>query len=262
MDADTTAEWVPFVLAQEWMDRQFLSPKDWLLFLQLLMVLVLIGRTFDLAIVNSGAVGTWEVYSAFYFLFLNGSAPVSLLVNAVFRALYSKQFSGSATGGHTRFAVFFATLRHLSRDPFFMLPALFMLPAIVSHVIPGLGIFPFLWSVGAVLVAITMATRIKLPEVDELQGKLRTCSLTTIGCIVTRVMFRQMVMFVCVASIQLSFSYTMMFYAAREGTLTSSTGSWIDIVSVDYNARSLVCALVQVRESEEGSWNLFYSQFV
>ena len=143
-----------------------------------------------------------------------------------------------------------------------MVPALIMMPAFITHVIPGLIMFPFLVVISIALVAVAIKCRIHLPEVNQLSGKLRARSLTTVGCIITRVAYRQVVMFVCVASVQCAFSYMMMFYAAQEGTLTASSGSWWDIVVVDFNARSMVCSFLQIQESAVSSWNLVYSQFV
>ena len=148
------------------------------------------------------------------------------------------------------------------RDPFFMIPTLLLLPPLISHVIPGLLIFPFLFLGSLLLAKLTAAMRVQVPEVDEVRGRLRVSSLRTVACVGSRVLFRQMIMFVLVASIQLAFSYSMMLYAAIDGTLVVSSGSWVDIIEVDYNARSIVCALQEVRNSAVSSWNLFYSQFM
>lgn len=262
IDADSTAEWIPYVLAHEWMDRQFLSPMDWLLFLQLLLVLVIGARTFDIALSETGAKGSWEVYSAFYFLFIGSSAPVSLVVNAVFRVLYTRKLTTDTTQRMRRFRVIKQFVKRLSRDAFFMVPFMLLFPAIVTHIIPGLFIFPFVLVCAALMVALTGVIRVEMPDVDEMQGKLKAASGRTIACILTRVLFRQMVMFACVASIQLAFSYSMMFYASSSGTLTSCGGSWVSIVDTDFNARSIVCTMVQVSVSASSSWHLFYSQFV
>ncbi|CUG88784.1 transmembrane protein, putative [Bodo saltans] len=255
---DTTIEWQPYVFAEEWLDNEFLLTKDWMLALNAIMLLALMGKAAFVVDTSPTLIGSWEGYTEFYFLLLSGSTPVALLINAMIRVNYSKSFSASAVTNN-RLALLYTALT----DPFLMIPFMCILPALVTHIIPGLLIFPFLPVVGIALVAITMKIRTKLPNAVDLRGKLlMTRSFTTIGCIATRVMFRQVVMFVCFAGVQFAFSYMMMFYAARNGTLTVSSGSWWGIVEADFDARSTVCVLEQLKESVETSWNLVYAQFV
>lgn len=261
VDADTTAEWVPFVLSHEWMDRQFLSPKDWLLLIQTIYLLVVFGRVFDVAVTEAGATSSWEVYSAFYFFLIGSSSPVSLIVNAVFRVLYARNVGVDATDelkGKEATVVSLAKAysRELIRDPFFMVPFLMTLPALCSHVITGLVMFPFLLVGSIALVKIAGALRTSVSEVDYEKGKLKTLSGRTLLCVLTRIIYRQVVMFVCVASVQFAFSYAMLAYLADGPAI-----DWVHIVETDYSARSVSCVLQEVQRSTVSAWNLFYAQF-
>ena len=89
IENDVTAEWIPFVLPNEWLDRQFLLPRDWLLAMQSMFVVFLLGRVAVDAWQSSGASGAWETYSAVFFMFLGSSArrrclstPFSVLCTA------------------------------------------------------------------------------------------------------------------------------------------------------------------------------------
>ncbi|CUG46437.1 GPI-anchored surface protein, putative [Bodo saltans] len=196
-----------------------------MLFLNTIILIALLGRAAYVVNSSSTTNGSWEEYNEFYFLLLDGSTPDALLINAAFRVYHSNTFSAVAAANDYR-----KRFHTVLADPFLMIAVICLLPAFLTHIIPGLLKSPFLPIVGIVLVATSMNIRTKLPSnVDTLNGKLLTQSATTIGCIARQVIFRQVVMFVmfvCTAGVQFASNYMMMFYAARNGTLTVSSGSW------------------------------------
>ena len=123
-----------------------------------------------------------------------------------------------------------------------------------THCLTGLVLFPFLIVTAAIVILLFGAIRNLTPDVNEERRELQF-GLKTLSSMVSRLLYRQAVMFSVVAALQFSFSYAVMYYADSDGEL-----GWVGIVEKDFTSRRLACTVEALKRDADGIIQQFYAQ--
>lgn len=92
------------------------------------------------------------------------------------------------------------------------------------------------------------------PDVNEERRELQF-GLKTLSSMVSRLLYRQAVMFSVVAVLQFSYSYAVMYFADTDGEL-----GWVGIVEKDFMSRRLACTVEALKQDADGIIQQFYAQ--
>jgi hypothetical protein len=208
------------VLGLEHMDQKF-TPQIWMLTLELFYAFIfLIVCIFE----NGRNIDTpWKAYEAVYFACVNSCTSVGFVVNAALRLSYTND---------SRYRV----------DVFFAASIILLLPALVTHVLPGMVCF-FWMPVGALFITTGVLGAVRIvrqrglanfgvrkESVEFWQPKL---------FVLLNVITRLLITFVVTLMLQTVFNYQVLHYHKDEFGL-----SWpIDIMRYELRSRRFDCLL-------------------
>jgi hypothetical protein len=249
LENNVDAEWRPVTLAREWLDRRSLIPKDWLLAVQLLLLLVFYVVCVVKAVREGGhgncargesGYSAFRAFQTTYFYFLNSSMPGAYLVNCAFRSVYGHTLKKSLLKKSVWSQATERT-KQLLTDTFIAPLLLLLLPA-AMNIVPMAIMFIPVPIVNVIIVGSCHWLTGRFQPPSSFAADRRAFALA----LAVRLLMRYASTVLAVAGLQSTFNFGVLVYNEHTG--------WGDTVSVDYHSRSLLCAADHLSATENDAF--------